>query len=170
MGRSSEKDLKPMKHRILLSLVVFTQIIVMLSRSQCYAQVSKASQEDDIREAVVRYQIANWDLRADVFFLGIQSKDPTVQFLSRFADITKPVRKKSLSTEEKKVMKHVTEKRTYKFGVIFDQETIKWDGESVAEVEGGYYCGSFCGAGGTYRVEQKSNRWIVTQFKVSIIS
>ena len=109
-------------------------------------------------------------LRAEVFFLEIQTKDPTDQFLLRFADIEKPVRKKSLSAYEKNVVGHVIDKKTKQLGVIFDQGAIHWSGDSVVEVEGGYDCGSLCTAAGVYRVERKTNQWVVTEFKASVIS
>ncbi len=158
-----------MNCRAFLFLALITLAGALWLPSESRAQGSRAAQEDDIREAVVRYQIAKWDLRAEVFFLEIQFKDPT-DLLRRFADNPKPVRKKSLSRKQKDIVGWVVEKKTKKVGVIFDQEKIKWNSESIVEVEGGYYCVSLCMAGGIYHVERKADRWVVTEFKVSSIS
>lgn len=134
-------------------------------------QQSTSREEDDIREAVVRYQIEKWDLRADVYFIEIQSKDPTPAFLNRFADIPKPVKGKSAAKEKKDVAGfQVEDRKTKKFGVIFDQGAISRPDDSTAEVDGGYRCASLCMAGGSYHLKRQEGRWKVTSFKISIQS
>jgi len=135
------------------------------------AQQSRTVQEDEIREAVVRYQIANWNLRADVYFVEIQSKDPEKDFLRRFADLSKPLKGKSASRNKKDVAgSHVEDRRTKKRGVVFDQESISWRNESTVEVEGGYYCANLCMAGGVYHLKQQDGRWSVAEFEIRIQS
>jgi hypothetical protein len=135
------------------------------------AQQPRTAQEDKIREALVRYQIANWDLRADVYFVQIQSKDPDKDFLHRFADVSKPVRGKSASREKKDIAGfHVEERRTKKRGVVFDQGSITWKNDSTVELEGGYVCASLCMASGIYHLRRRDGRWSVTEFEIRIQS
>jgi len=112
-------------------------------------QKSESGEDEEIREAVVRYQVKNWDLAAGVYFLEIQSKDPSAAFLHRFDDLPKPVKGRSEAKQKKDVAGfHVEDRRTKKRGVIFDQGTINHLGDSSVEVEGGYVCASLCKAGG----------------------
>lgn len=130
----------------------------------------RSAEEDDLRETVVRYQIANWDLRADVYFVEIQSKNPSPSFLRRFKDLNKPVMPKSASKEKRDVagshVFHVEERHTKKFGVVFEQGGIRWVDASTAEVEGGYVCATLCSADGIYRLTRKDGHWKVIRFDV----
>ncbi len=119
----------------------------------------------------MRYQIANWDLRADVYFVEIQSKDPTKEFLLRFADIPRPVEKKSASRIKKDIVgNHVEQKHTKKQGVVFDQESIVRISDFRVDVRGGYYCASLCMAGGVYHLERRKDHWVVTDFRAEIMA
>ena len=136
------------------------------------AQQQRAAREDEIREAIVRYQIENWDLRAEVYFIEIESKDPSKAFLQRFADIVKPVKAKSESRKKKYYLSfyNIEDRRTNKPGVVFDQGTINWKADSAVEVEGGYSCASECMAGGIYYLKKQDGRWSVTKFEIRIQS
>lgn len=134
-------------------------------------QQSRFGEEDDIREAVVRYQIANWNLVANVYFIEIQSKDPSTAFLNRFADLRKPVKGTSASRKKRDVAGfHVEDRKTEKRGVIFDRGVITYNEDSSVEVEGGYVCAGLCMAGGTYHLRRQEGRWKVTSFEISIQS
>jgi hypothetical protein len=47
------------------------------------AQQARTAQELEVREAIVGYQIASWDLRADVYFLEIESKKSATGFFGQ---------------------------------------------------------------------------------------
>jgi len=136
------------------------------------SQAVQSVQADDIREAVVRYQIAQWDLNAKVYFLKIEGKDPDEKFLSRFKDASHPVKKQSESRVRKvrRVIAFVEDRKTKQRGVVFDQEAIRWVNETKVDVEGGFYCGSLCMAGGVYRLERRDGRWVVLSFNIAIQS
>jgi hypothetical protein len=126
---------------------------------------------DGIREGVVRYQIENWDLRADVYFVEIQSQDPSGAFLNKFADIRKPVKGKSAAKQKKDIAGfHVEDRRTKRRGVIFDQGAINHLDDSSAEVEGGYVCASLCMAGGICHLQRQEGHWKVSGFTIHIQS
>jgi hypothetical protein len=143
---------------------------IALQSSSSLGQDANLAQEEDLREAIVRYQIANWDLNAKVYFISIKDKDPAKQFLERFADVKYPVKGKSASKQDKSPMNWVVEKKTKKIGVVFDQGLLRWSSDTQVSAEGGYYCGSLCSAGGTYHVERREGRWLVTGFEVTFMS
>jgi len=150
-------------------------VLLLSVCQQCVPQSSlpqsdRAALEDDLREAVVRYQIAKWVLNAKVYFVQINGKDPSITFLQRFQDIAWPVKRKSQSRQEKNVVGWVVDKKTKQIGVVFDTETIHWISEGRVDVEGGYFCGALCAASGTYHVEMKGSHWVVTGYDVSLVS
>lgn len=133
-------------------------------------QSDKTVLEDDLREVVVRYQVAKWDLNAKVYFVQINGKDPTAAFLQRFQDVDRPVKKKSESRQEKNVVGWVVDKKTKRKGVDFDTESIHWISERKVDIEGGYFCGGLCSASGKYHLEIEDGHWVVTGYDVSLIS
>jgi len=139
--------------------------------SSAEGQETRSEEEDEIREAIVRYQVDNWDMRADVYFVEVQSKDPSAAFLRRFEDLPKPVKKKSAGKEKKDIAGfHVEDRRTKKRGVIFDQGAITRLGDSSVDVDGGYRCATLCMASGTYHVKRQEGRWKVTRFTITFQS
>jgi hypothetical protein len=122
--------------------------------------------DDAIREAVARYQIAKWDLRTEVYFLSVDGRDPSDILLKRLSDVNPPVKKKSASKKTKDLVGGaIVEAKTEKVGVIFDQQSIRRDSEDRADVQGGYYCGSLCSASGVYHLQRRDGRWVVTNFE-----
>jgi hypothetical protein len=125
-----------------------------------------ASDDDQIREAVVRYQVAKSDVKAEVYFLAIDGKDPSEALLKRVGDLNPPVKRKSLSKKTKDAFGTIVEAKTEKIGVLFEQGAIRRTGETKADVAGGYLCGGLCSASGTYHLELREGRWMVTGFEV----
>jgi hypothetical protein len=133
-------------------------------------QPQKQSESADAYEAVVRYQINAWDLAADSYCILIDGRDAPADFLKRFGPL--PVRGASKCRKREKVkgLVVVLDKKTGKRSVIFDVETIRWITENEAEVVGGYFCGSFCMAGGRYHVIRNGTHWVVTGYDIGIQS
>jgi hypothetical protein len=132
----------------------------------CTAMPQSGGGDDEaIREAVARYQIAKWDLKAEIYFLSVDGKDPSETLLKSLADINPPVKKKSLSKKTKDAVGEIVEAKTEKVGVIFDQEAIRKNGEGKASVSGGYYCGKLCSTSGVYHLELRGGHWTVTGFE-----
>jgi hypothetical protein len=154
-----------------VGLVFSMNLSCLLPLSQStHKEEAKTIQEENIREAIVRYQIATWDLNAKVYFISINGKDPSHEFLSRFKDVRYSVMGKSASKRMKDVIGWVVEKKTKKLGVIFDQESIRWLNDAKVDVAGGYLCGGLCMAGGMYHLELRNDQWTVTSFNISIQS
>jgi hypothetical protein len=139
--------------------------LLCLTCAQAARAQSASADEDAIREAVARYQIAKWDLKAEIYFLSIEGKNPSDALLKRLADVNPPVQKKSLSKKTKDAVGAIVEAKTEKIGVIFDQQAIRRSGEGKADVAGGYYCGNLCSGTGIYRLQLRDGHWVVTGFE-----
>jgi hypothetical protein len=122
------------------------------------------SDEDQIREAIVRYQLAKENLKAEVYFLAVEGKDPSESLLKRLADLNPPVKRKSLCKKTKDAVSTIVELKTEKIGVLFEQGAIRRVGDAKADVPGGYLCGSLCSASGTYHLTLRDARWVVMSF------
>lgn len=159
-----------MTRRLLSSTLALFLTTVALSKCPVAFAQDATGDEDSIREVVLRYQIKSWELNADVYFVEINSKDPSKEFLNRMADLKKPVKRKSDSKQAGAAKEYVRDKRSRLRGVIFDQARVIKKTESTVDVEGGYFCGSLCMASGTYHLQLRGTTWVVTGFDVSIIS
>ena len=146
------------------SLLAFLVLLALVSPST-RAQAA-ASDEDQIREAVARYQVAKSDVKAEIYFLAIDGKDPSEALLKRLADLNPPVKRKSLSKKTKDAFGTIVEAKTEKIGVLFEQGAIRRLSETKVDVVGGYLCGGLCSASGTYHLELREGRWLVTSFEV----
>jgi hypothetical protein len=127
--------------------------------------------EDDIREAVFRYEFAHnasgQQQNAKLYFLSVdKDKDPSDAFISRFKDHKPPVKKRSRATGEFEVI----DKETGERGLIFRATTIKQLSEDKVEVDGGYYEAGLSSSGNTYAVERKDHKWVVTKDEMRWIS
>lgn len=125
---------------------------------------TRAEQEDEIREAVVRYLALGWSGHDRVFFISIEGRDPSDQFLSRLKGLAPQVKKASDSKDvkqENSFFSDVRDKVNDKAGVVFSVETIVWTQEYAAEVPGSYRCGILCGGGSKFRVTRKGHKWVV---------
>lgn len=88
-----------------MTVKIITQLFLLLAFASLGLAADKArqSQEDDIREAVFRFQIdpsgIGQQKATTVFFLGLNLKggDPSDEFMKRFADHKPPVRKATAS-------------------------------------------------------------------------
>jgi hypothetical protein len=127
--------------------------------------------EEDIREAVFRYQF--WhnasakQQRAKVYFLSIgDDKDPRDAFMARFDKHKPPVKKLSQATGNFGVV----DKKTGERGLIFSVTTIEPVDEDKVMVEGGYYEDGLSSSGNVYTVERKNHKWVVTKDQMLWIS
>jgi hypothetical protein len=129
-----------------------------------------SSDEDDIREAVFRYQFqhnaSGQQRKAEVYFLS--SKDLSDEFMSRFRDNKPPVKRSSQVTPRK--FDGVKDKVSGKSGLIFYVGSIDWVGENEAKVEGGYFEASLSASGNVYELRRESGKWIVVKDEEKWIS
>ncbi len=176
-------------------LISFCSIILLLNAigysTQIVAQESKPAQEDDIREAVLRFQMQNWIRESDkdeaaakdqsekeiahalnfeVFFVSTDKEDPSDEFVKRFHDIPRTVKKGSSAEISKAMRMPIVDKETQKRGIIFSIGNIHWLGKSHVKVKGGYHCDGLCGAGYTFDVLFEKGKWIVKKQRMNWIS
>ncbi len=115
--------------------------------------VTKAEHEDDIREAVFRYQFEHWGSNKEIYYLSLSNQgDPTDEFTRRFKDIQSEVRKASLAERAGGEIKG---------GVIFFVREIKWINDNEVEIEGGYHRGGLDGSGHAFQVMREKGKWVV---------
>jgi hypothetical protein len=176
-------------------LLSFTLVSGGLCRTAQAAQTqgkkSQTEQEDDIREAVLQKLMQDWvrDLDKDeaeaknaadkesarhynfrIFFIEINEKDPTDEFLKRFVNIPRTLKRVSDADVRKTTRMPVVDKGTGERGIIFRVDSVRWRGTGHAKVEGGYHCDGLCGAGYTFDVRFEKDRWIVKKQKKEWIS
>jgi hypothetical protein len=139
--------------------------------------------EDDIREAVLRFQMTGWaeesdksvtaakdetgkaiakELNFKVFFISINGGDPSDAFMKRFQNFARRVERQSRSEVDKQQRNAVVDKATGEKGIVFRVDKVKWDGANSAEVDGGYFCNGLCASGQTFKVQRKNGIWTVT--------
>jgi hypothetical protein len=176
------------------SIILFSLMlphIVGQARAQDSDPSKRAFQEAAIREAVIRYQMAAWVRQGDknekegknerdralakqlnfrVFFVSIGGKDPSEEFLKRFQDIPRVVKKKSRAQTNSLSMEWVTDKDTHQPGIIFQADEVHWTKENEVEVAGGYHCGGLCAAGEVFTVRLENAKWNVLQSRMTWIS
>jgi len=130
-----------------------------------------AAQQDDIREAVFRYQFehnaSGQQQNAKVYFLSFgKDKEPGDAFIARFKDHKPPVKKRSQSKGQFEVI----DKETGERGLIFTVGAIKVVDAAKIQVEGGYYEAGLSSSGNVYTVERKDGKWVVTKDQMLWIS
>jgi hypothetical protein len=140
----------------------------------------RVKQEDDIREIVLRTQMVDWasrggksardakdanerktaqDLNFRAFYVSVDKKDPSSEFLKRFTDIPRNIKKVSESTNDGSLS--VIDRKTREFGTIFYVGKINWIGLDTVDIEGGFRCGGRCGVGINYHLKLEKGHWAI---------
>lgn len=127
-----------------------------------------AASDDDIRESVFRYLIANnrseQGVKVHAYYLAVEGgADPTGEFLARFSRGATPVKKLSDCNATAQKPLGVVDKQTGLPGLVLRVDTIKRSGDAAAEVTGGYFEGGDTGPAGVYQLEFKNGRWAVSE-------
>src|ERR1700676_2637782 len=123
---------------------------------------ARLHEEDDIREAIFRYQFehnaSGQQKRAAVYCLSIgENADPSDEFIKRFANHNPPVRKISGCTVGP--FDGVVDKLTHKLGLVFRVSSIKWISGTEVEATGGYYEAGLSASGNTFTVSKRLGKW-----------
>lgn len=122
---------------------------------------------DAVYEAVVRYQIATWQLGADSYCIKIKGVDADGKLLHSLKPLAVKPASDCLQVKQKFDMV-VIDKHSKKKSVLFGAGNIRWTSETTADVEGGYLCGSQCMSGGVYHVVKDEGQWKVVKFDTYI--
>jgi hypothetical protein len=158
--------MKAMRVTCVLILVALIAPLAGSARQQQQSTPSgSAQQEEDVREAVFRYQFKTLDFQVAFYFIAVDNKNPSQAFIDRFRENQPIVRGASEAKFEKKPIPGYVDKRTEKQGIMFRQEAIHWNSDSQAEVQGEIECGDLCNPStGVYHVAREGDHWTVTSF------
>lgn len=151
-------------------------LVAMFSLSGCIRghigadAAVRAAQENDIREAIFRYEMKDHRF-PEVAFLSINNQEPSDAFMRRFSDTSVAVKKWSaIAPANKPPQRGIYDRDTGKSGVALSVGKITWTSDHGVVVAGGYYCGSLCAGGGDFYVTSKDGRWVVEKFDIKVIS
>jgi hypothetical protein len=183
-------------HSTASRLVVFVLLsfFTLYASGLDYAQSESANrkaQELEIRAAVIRHQMEEWWRNMDayeshakerwekqtakeenykIYFVSLNGKDPSDEFVKRFSDVPRIVKKASSSQIRMSGSSGVLDRETQQTGIIFKANAIRWLQADTVEVDGGYYCGGRCASAITFTVHQEAGHWEVKQTHVNAVS
>ena len=146
-------------------MLIFGLILAFMF-TQAGNPTSKTQAEDDIREAVFRYQFAHDATQqkpiTKIYFISIENnKDPDDRFLKRFAGSTPIVKQVSQAGYSKNGIDSIIDKTSGEAGIIFSVGIVNWINENEVEVKGSYYVANLFAGGCNYRIVRTDNVWIV---------
>ena len=135
---------------------------------------TQLSEEDQIREAVFRYQFefnaSGLGEAANAYFLSVEGEqDPSPQLLERFDGHRPPVKPVSASNLEPGTAQ-VLDSETGLPGLIFRITEMRCVSDDEVEVDGGYYEASESASGNTYSVVKQGGSWQVVDLQAHWIS
>lgn len=172
---------------VAISLVILSS--AAFARTEL-SPVERAAQEDEIRAAVLRYQMLRWSTQGDraelearneserrlarelnyrIYFISINGRDPGNDFVKRFQDLPRQIRKVSQCKRKKRFLGWVVDKKTKQNGIVFSADSIRWLTPDQVEVDGGYHCGKLCGGGEVFSMQLQDGKWVVTETLTSSI-
>ena len=162
------------RHRQVSCTIAFL-ICVSVNSSLCIPAAadskSRAAEQENIWEAVFRYQFKQ---HSGVLCLSIPGKtsDPSDSFMSRFKDISPPVKKFSQFQRAKShdSQRWFSDPKTGQPMTVLSVGKITWISDDHVQVKGGYYCGSLCAGGGIFDVVRQRGVWVVSKFNLKFIS
>ncbi|HEV2698567.1 MAG TPA: hypothetical protein VGU90_11290 [Terriglobales bacterium] len=159
-----------------MKLIVRLALLCALTSTASAADTSRVRQEDDIHEAVLRYQFKDYQLQhehektASCYCVSIgetEPTDPSDNFLRRFNYYSPSVRRASACDDRDG---GVVEKHTANAAVIFNIGSITWVSDSAVTVEGSYVEGNVGAVGYLYRVNREKRKWKVESAEMRWIS
>lgn len=148
-----------------MKLIVRLALFCAFTSNILAADTSRLRQEDDIREAVLRYQFKDYELQhqhersASCYCVSIgetEPTDPSDNFLRRF-DYYRPSVRGASACDYRDG--GVVEKHSVNAAVVFNIGSITWVSNSAVTVEGSYAEGNFGGVGYVYRLYREKRKW-----------
>lgn len=137
------------------------------------ADAPRLSQEEDIREAVFRYQFDHnasalqKSAAAYCLSLGQKDTDPPDEFMKRFSGFKPTVVKASMC---RPLYGFGASKHILKSRLFFRVSSITWISATEVKVDGGYYEGNLSASGNTYTVKMENGKWAVSNDEMHWIS
>ena len=127
-------------------------------------QNSEQKEEFDLEilESVFRYQIAQCaeNTSLTVFLLSVKEKDPSDEFMKRFADESVSVKRRSALTKSERTHEFI-DKESGKFAALLSFDKLKFLEEGRAQVEGSCGYAEWAARGYRYSLVREEKRWIV---------
>jgi hypothetical protein len=149
----------------LLVSVLMAAVVAAPSLQKTSGDTPRPAQEDEIREAVYRYQFKNFDLLVAYHFISVNGKNPSAAILQRFKGEQPPVLPLSDCDRIKKPTRMIQNRNDLKQGALFNIGQIKWISDTKVDVDGGFECGDICDeATGVYHASKPENKWVVDSF------
>ena len=150
-----------------IPMAIAIVLVVCACSSSPQATTQTMSEEDQIREAVFRYQFefnaSGLGKAANAYFLSVEGhEDPSPQLLKQFEGHRPPVKPASASTLEPGTAQ-VVDRESGQPGLIFRIREIRRLTDDEVEVDGGYDEASESATGNTYRVMKTGGRWEVVE-------
>lgn len=161
-----------MNMRVFILASLFLAMFAASADAQAPAQAAvvpepSAGATRAVYEAVARYQISTWQISAHTYCFRLEGRDADKQFLKSLKPF--PVKPESDCAQGHKTFSGpVIDKHTKKSAVIFGLGGIVWRSPTQADVQGAYFCGTQCMAGGTYHAVLDGSQWKITGFKPEI--
>lgn len=171
-----------MKHLGSSLIVLAALLVACIGRVSSVPVVSptalpRSAQENDIREAVFRYQFqhnaSGAQQTAEFYCLSLgeysNELDPDDELMQRFQG-HKPAVKKISQCVYGPEMGVQDADTGQSGGLVFRVTHIEWISDTEVKVEGGYYEGGLSASGNIHWVVRQGNRWVVTKDQMQWIS
>ncbi len=167
-----------------LNLLVVVFFLITVYSCDNSTEPNLVNDEDNIREIVLRDQFLNnysahnnsiqhgdLDSTIKIYFVGLYEEidsnyffrgdaiDPETDFLRRFDNFFKKVKKISESEYSQNTFYQIQDKTTEELGLIFKVGPIKWLSENKVEVEAGYLEGRLSAGGLSYILYKENDKW-----------
>jgi len=151
-------------------VVVLVVALVICGCSLGPRIATRLSEEDQIREAVFRYQFefnaSGLGTSANAYFLCVEGGgDPSPELLQQFRRHRPTVKPASASALQPGTAQ-VVDSDSGLPSLLFLIRQIRQLGTDSAEVEGGYEEASESGSGNVFRLERRDGRWQVVEARM----
>lgn len=140
----------------------------------------QAAQEDNVREAVFRRQIADHRKPGEVCFLTISGRDASAMAVfvaRRFQDASfvKPLAASQERSAHSPLLMYTpthngyVDAHTGQSALHFSTNAVQWTSDARAEVSGDGLAAMESGNGGIYTVVWKGRHWNVTRYQMQVM-
>jgi hypothetical protein len=142
--------------------------------SACTPKLSKADEELQIQQAVLRYQFEHnaSASRANIFCIAVgdvrSSVDAPAKLIQGLNDTSHKVLNSSECNENQG--EGVIEHSSGKPALMLNVGQVKWSAIDEVEVDGGYYEASLSASGSTFQLKNVSGVWRVVKARLNWIS
>ena len=151
----------PMVNIIRLCRVVLISLMMLVAIAGQNAE-QKEELDSGIVESVFRYQIKQCgdNTSLTVFLLSVRGKDPSDEFIKRFADESVSVKKRSVLAKSEATNEFI-DKESGKSAALLSIDKLNLPEEGNAQVEGSCGYADWSARGYRYSLVREDKRWMV---------